>query len=564
MALQSHRIPPVPPATAAAVHAAFPKGNLYVDLRAEFGTLYTDDLFADVYPVRGRPVIVRPWRLALVLVMQYIEGLTDRQAADAVRRCMDWKYALSLELTDPGFDFTLLHDFRQRLLVNDAAQRLLDTFLLVCKASGLIKARGTQRTDSTHILAAIRTLNHLECVVESMRLALNRLAQVAPDWIRMTIPSDWYERYGLRAENARFPKALSQRQALAEQVGQDGYTLLAHLFAPDAPLHLSTLPAVDVLRRVWIQQFYCCTIPGTETLRWRTSDEAAPSSQLIHSPYDSEARYSSKRETTWVGYKVHVTETCDDHRPDLITQVITTAATTQDSVMGPTIQHDLVERDVVPGIHLLDGGYVDAQLLVTAQRQHQIDVVGPAFGSYSRQRIAGGGYDLHAFSIDWDAQQAQCPQGQTSVKWTPGLDVSGDPVIRIRFAKAVCRACPVRSTCTWAKDAPRQLTVRPQAYHEAIQAARQRQETAEFKAQYALRAGVESCLSQGTRRFAMRRSRYIGLDRTQLQQVVTAVAMNTVRVVAWLWNESLGERKRDPGPFALLAPRPMVRTALVG
>jgi transposase len=125
----------------AAVHAAFPKGNLYVDLRAEFGMLYNEQLFADLYPPEGRPVAVAPWRLALVVVMQYMEGL-DRQAADAVRRCMDWKYALSLDLHNPGFDFTLLHGFRQRLLAHEAAQRLLDSFLATCKARGWIKARG--------------------------------------------------------------------------------------------------------------------------------------------------------------------------------------------------------------------------------------------------------------------------------------------------------------------------------------------------------------------------------------------------------------------------------------
>jgi transposase len=170
------------------VRAAFPKGNLYVDLRAEFGTLYTAQLFADLYPPQGRPGEVAPWRLALVVVMQYIEGLTDRQAADAVRRCMDWKYALSLDLHDPGFDFTLLHDFRQRLLTHEAAQRLLDTFLTSCKARGWIKARGTQRTDSTHVLAAIRTLHRLERVLETLRAALNQLSAAAASWVRQHIP----------------------------------------------------------------------------------------------------------------------------------------------------------------------------------------------------------------------------------------------------------------------------------------------------------------------------------------------------------------------------------------
>src|SRR5918995_856436 len=166
MTCRPQPLPPVPEATAAAVRAAFPKGNLYVDLRTEFGTLYDDQLLADLYADHGRPVDVAPWRLALVTVMQYIEGLTDRQAADAVRRCMDWKYVLSLELSDPGFNFTLLHDFRERLLHHETAPTLLDTFLIRCKERGWIKVRGAQRTDSTHVLAAIRTLNRLERVIE--------------------------------------------------------------------------------------------------------------------------------------------------------------------------------------------------------------------------------------------------------------------------------------------------------------------------------------------------------------------------------------------------------------
>src|SRR5919199_3065826 len=194
MSLRPEPLPPIPDVTAAAVRAAFPKGNLYVDLRTEFGTLYTDQLFADLYPPEGRPVEVPPWRLALVMVMQYIEGLTDRQAADAVRRCMDWKYALSLDLHDPGFDFTLLHDFRQRLLTHEAAQRLLDTFLTTCKARGWIKARGTQRTDSTHVLAAIRTLHRLERGLETLRAALNQLSQAAAAWAQRPVPVAWYER----------------------------------------------------------------------------------------------------------------------------------------------------------------------------------------------------------------------------------------------------------------------------------------------------------------------------------------------------------------------------------
>jgi transposase len=563
MALHPQTLPPVPEATAPAVHAAFPKGNLYVELRAEFGTLYEDRLFADLYPPAGRPVEVAPWRLALVMIMQYIEGLTDRQAADAVRRCMDWKYALSLELTDSGFDFTLLHDFRGRMLTHEAGQRFLDTFLAACKARGWVKARGTQRTDSTHVLAAIRTLHRLEYVLEAMRYALNQLSAAAPTWVQQHVPLDWYPRYGLRSDQARLPKEASKREALARQVGADGYHLLEWVRLPESPPGLWDLPALEALQRIWLQQYYRCTVAGLEELRWRTGDEQPSAAVRIASPYDLEARYSSKRDTHWVGYKLHLTETCDPGQSDLITQVITTPATTPDCVMGPTIHHDLARRDLLPRTHLLDSGYVDADLLVTAQTQHQIDVVGPPFGSYSRQRRAGEGYDLQAFVIDWEAQQAHCPQGHTSVHWRPGHDVSGDPVIRIRFDGATCQACPTRQACTSARGAPRQLTVRLQTHHEALQTARQRQETPELAAQYALRAGVESSLSQGTRRFDLRRSRYLGLARTHLQHLLTATAMNIVRVIAWLRGEPLGERRRQPGHFAQLAPHPLSRQTML-
>src|SRR6266702_761759 len=270
MSLRPEPLPPIPDVTAAAVRAAFPKGNLYVDLRTEFGALYHDQLFADLYPPEGRPVEVAPWRLALVMVMQYIEGLTDRQAADAVRRCMDWKYALSLDLHDPGFDFTLLHDFRQRLLAHDAAQRLLDTFLTTCKARGWIKARGTQRTDSTHVLAAIRTLHRLECSLEAMHYALNQLSVAEPVWVQQHVPLDWYTRYGLRSDQMRLPKEASKREALARQVGVDGYHLLDSVWAATSAPYLRTLPSLEALRQIWVQQYYRCSVPGMAEVRWRT------------------------------------------------------------------------------------------------------------------------------------------------------------------------------------------------------------------------------------------------------------------------------------------------------
>lgn len=163
MSMRPQSIPDVPEETAEVAHKAFPKGNVYLQMRDLFGSIYTDDEFVDLYPRDGQAAL-SPWRLALVTVMQYAENLSDRQAADAVRDRIAWKYALSLELTDAGFDYSVLSEFRTRLLVGNAGQRLLDRMLEQFQAHDLLKARGQQRTDSTHVLAAVRELNRLENV----------------------------------------------------------------------------------------------------------------------------------------------------------------------------------------------------------------------------------------------------------------------------------------------------------------------------------------------------------------------------------------------------------------
>lgn len=180
MSLQPQEIAPVPEETQRIARAAFPKGNIYVRMRDEIGTIFDDPMFEAVFPARGQPA-ESPWRLALITVMQFVEGLSDRQAAEAVRCRIDWKYALSLELTDPGGDASVLCEFRSRLIDGGAGPGLLETLLSQLKELGLLKARGQQRTDSTHVLAAIRTLNRLESVGETLRAALNDLAMAAPD-----------------------------------------------------------------------------------------------------------------------------------------------------------------------------------------------------------------------------------------------------------------------------------------------------------------------------------------------------------------------------------------------
>jgi transposase len=237
MSLFPHPVPPIPADTARVAHAAFPKGALAIRIRDALGTIYTDAAFADLFALKGQPAL-SPWRLALVLVLQFVEGLSDRQAADAVRGRIEWKYALSLELTDPGFDFSVISEFRDRLLKDNGAERILAPLLQCLRDQHLLKARGTQRTDSTHVLAAVRSLNRLELVLETLRATLNALATEAPFWLERVAPHDWYTHYGTRAEESRLPKSEAERQRLAAQIGQDGLALFALVCAPDARAHV--------------------------------------------------------------------------------------------------------------------------------------------------------------------------------------------------------------------------------------------------------------------------------------------------------------------------------------
>src|SRR5215471_13753566 len=250
MSLKPSPIQSIPDDTLRVARAAFPHGNAYLALRDALGTIFTDEDFAPLFPACGQPGLA-PWRLALVTVMQFRETLADRQAAEAVRARIDWKYLLGLELTDPGFDFSVLSEFRDRLRAGDAAERLLEPLLERCRAMGLLKARGQQRTDSTHVLAAIRVLHRLELVAETLRAALNELATVAPAWLQGVAPLAWYERYGKRIEDSRLPKEQPQRAAYAQTVGEDCFALLDALEHAETLEALRTLPHVATLRQLW-------------------------------------------------------------------------------------------------------------------------------------------------------------------------------------------------------------------------------------------------------------------------------------------------------------------------
>ena len=521
----------IPEETVRVAHAAYPHGTTAMKIRDVLGSIYEDQSFAPLFPQNGRPVEA-PWRLALITVLQFMEELPDRQAADAVRGRIDWKYLLGLELTDPGFDASVLCEFRARLVEGEAEDLLLNTMLTLFQEQGWLKSRQRQRTNSTHILAKVRAINRLMCVGEAMRFALNSLAVVAGEWLLEHSDPAWVERYGHRIEEGRFPRSQAERREVAEMIGQDGWALLTNVLDPLAPPWLREIPAVQILRQIWVQNYSY----EEEHLRWREQGDIPLATRYINSPYDPDARFGKKRSTMWTGYKVHLTESCEEDLPHIITHVSTTPAPRTDEAMMEGIHTDLQQADLLPGEHLVDAGYVTSPVLTTSQERFGVDVIGPAPGDVKWQAHTDQGIDASQFVIDWEHHQAVCPQGHVSSSWTPALNERKQEVIKIRFSTTDCQACPRLSFCTSSQSrAPRRLiTVRPQAQYEALQTARRRQKTPAFAQQYALRQGIEATISQGVRAFDLRRSRYIGLPKTHLQHISIAAAINLVRVVAWL------------------------------
>jgi transposase len=506
MSLKPEAIGPVPEETARIAHAAFPKGNLYLRLRDELGTLYQDELFADLFPACGQPAQA-PWRLALVTLMQFLEGLSDRQAAEAVRSRLDWKYLLGLEVTDAGFHYSVLSEFRSRLLTGKAEDRLLEVLLAHVKARGWLKERQRQRTDSTHILAAVRSLNRLELVGRTLQHALNLLAEVTPDWLLTQISPEWFERYSRPVDEYRLPKEKAERQVLAEQIGKDGQYLLLSIAQLEGATALQKAPAIMTLRQVWEQQYDLDASP----IQWRPVEKLPPSSERIASPHDIQARYSTKRSVTWVGYKVHLTETCDPDAPHLITHVETAPATEGDSAALPRIHKALVRRELLPDEHIVDTTYGSADLLYTSQAEYGVDLVCPVHPDMSWQSKHEEAFQLSDFRIDWQAQTVTCPQGKIARNWKPEHGPRSKPTIQVQFAKADCLVCSVRAQCTRSSRGARALTLHPQEAHLALATARARQQTAGFKKCYDKRAGVEGTISQMVCALDSRRSRYIGL-----------------------------------------------------
>ncbi len=401
------------------------------------------------------------------------------------------------------------------------------------------------------MLGVLRVLSRLERVAETLRAALNALATQNPEWVQQRVPRDWYERYGRRIEEYRLPRGQAARAAYARQVGADGAWLLAHVAAPDTPQALQQLPAVTVLHTCWQQEY----APGADGLpEWRDPKACPAASERLESPYEPEARFATKRQLQWVGYKVHLTETCDEEAPHLVTQVTTTIAPATDVAQLAGIQDALAAQNRLPSEHLVDAAYVRALNLVQSRERYQIDLVGPVDTDHRWQARVEGGFTTECFAIDWEAHEAICPRGQHSLRWCETYTARKRSMIHIDFDPPHCLPCPDRARCTRAKSGggARALTLQPRAENEALVAGRARQQTEEFAQRYARRAGIEGTFSQGVRALGMRKARYHGLRKTHLQHVATATALNLRRLQDW--HDGTPRAATRCSRFARLAP----------
>ncbi|MEV6765043.1 transposase [Streptomyces sp. NPDC051105] len=464
-------------------------------------------------------------------VLQFVLGLSERQAAEAVRCRIDFKYALAMELDDLGFHHSVLADFRDRLAEGDRADRLLDLALARLREAGLVRERTTQRTDSTHVLAAVRDLTRLELITEAVRAALEEVASISPHLLDQLVDEDWGRRYG---RPVRLGKNPTKPKTRILATGNDAVRLLEHLHRHGADC--TSGPQVRALRQIMVQNYHHDT---AGRLCWRTAEKEEgpglpPSSLAIVSPYDTSARYARHGHIiSWKGFSAHLTETCAPDGPNVITDVVTTAATTHDSQVLPGIHTRLARRGLLPAEHLVDAGYTSLPHLEEAAREHQVTVSGPLRSNATRQHRQNEGFARDDFHIDYDNQQVTCPRGQVSAGWHgpyPTSSPTAAPLIVARFTKSQCRPCPVRTRCTTTADSARTVGFPPRELRDLQLRVRTRATDARVEGPLRGPLGRGGHGQRVRHGHGMRRCRYRGQPKAHIQHVLTAIAVNLERL----------------------------------
>ena len=531
----------VPELTARVARASNPAGTTAMWVRDRLDGLWDDEDFAGWYPRDGRPGI-SPAQLATVSVLQFLLDLSDRDAAEAVRCRIDFKYALGLDLDDPGFHHSVLGDFRDRLLEEGRADRLLDLALARLKEAGLVRERTSQRTDSTHVLAAVRDLTRLELVTEAVRAALEELARTAGQALEGLVDDDWGRRYG---RPVRLGKNPTRPKTRMNEAGADARRLLEHLAAGFPGLLRG--PRAEALRQILVQNYHW---DPAGRLRWRDDEGGGglpPSAARIVSPYDPAARYARRGQVTrWTGYLAHVTETCSADGPNVITDVATMPATSADTAAVAGIHARLERRGLLPGEHLADGGYTSLVHMERAGREHQVTLTGPLPATAPASTATRTATPATTSASTSTARRSPARRARSARGWHgpyPTSSPDAAPLIVAKFTRSQCQPCPVRAACTTSGDGKRTVGFPPRELYELQARNRADQQDPAWHKRYAVRSGVEGTVCELANGHGMRHCRYRGQPKAHLQHVLTAIAVNI-------------ERLSQPPPGESRSPRP--------
>jgi transposase len=492
--------------------------NTYRLIGDELFTKLNEQDFADLYPSEGQPGY-SPVILAFVTVFQFMEKLPDRQAAEALRMRLDWKYALHLSLDNEGFNFSVLSEFRDRLIAGKAEARVFETLVAQIREMGLIKEHGKQRSDSIAMLSKVRWLSRLELAVETLRLTVVSLVNADSKWSGEILPPSWEDKYGERFVKERYTE--KEWKEYETNIGNDGQWLLKRLADEGAPKELQGLSDVKLMETVWTQQFQ--EENGKMTFKELKKYDGRAQ---IATPHDPEARYSRKRNSEWIGDKVQVTDTDDAGYPHIITDIVGTESNLTDYEALPDIQERLAQRQCQPAEHYVDAGYMSGSNLANSESM-QIDLIGPLAYAVTAQDRMADGMTQAQFQVDTQQKNVTCPQGHCAAQAVQLKDGW-----RFMFLTSTCAVCPVRSQCCAGKAG---RTIRINTHYELMQRARARQKTEVFKQDYAQhRSGVEGTLSALVRGNGMRVGRYLGQKKRNLQTLFTGCAANLQRTACWL------------------------------
>jgi transposase len=466
----------------------------------------------------GRPA-VDPVLLCGVTLLQFMEKAADRSASEHVVYHLGWKYALDLELDYEGFHSTVLVYFRDRLEHNKAERLIFDGIVKLLVELGLVKKKGKQRLDSTHIVGYVKAMSLLECAMETLRLALEDLEQEVG---RKKRPAFWDRQWELYVESKldwRLGK--TERDRRYRQCGQDTRELLEWLDRNDPKL--TERQAVKLLRRVFGEQF--------EMIEGKPEPLTQRPSRAVQNPHDPDAHYADKGTKQWIGYKVHVTETVDPEEPikkkgepaeHFITEILTTeAAQNEMAGLTETLKREKQHHEITPQAIYTDAGYVTENTLTQAE-QNGIELLGP-----TRPDPHKGAYNTDGFHVDVDKRQAVCPQGKLSTQCSRIKDnYQGTEYYRLEWGNQ-CDSCPVQKQCTRSHSGRRTVVVGLR--HDLVEQRRQEMTEAGFSKSMHPRNGIEGTHSELVRGHGMRRTKYRGLSRVGLSNYFMGAACNVKR-----------------------------------